>query len=51
MAESIRSVEVTIVVDTNKSTYCKRHALLEDETIEEFSERVRETLRDLTEVS
>ena len=50
MAESIRNVSVTIMVDTNKHTHTKSITLNEDETLEEFEVRVLETLHNLTEV-
>jgi len=51
MATSIRSVEVTIEVDTNKSTQREHLVMSGEEALEEFNERVLETLRELTEVS
>jgi len=44
MAERIRSVVVTVEVDTNKDTYRKRLELHEDESLEAFQQRVREAI-------
>ena len=51
MPESIRSVDVTIEVDTNKNTYKQSISLGEDESLEEFAARVLAELRELTEVN
>ncbi len=51
MAESIRSVVVTIVVDTNKQTYERRLVWSDDETREQFEKRVAEQIERLTEVA
>ncbi len=47
MPTLLRSVEVTLTVDTNKRTTVETLQLGEDETIEEFAQRVRETLEGL----
>jgi hypothetical protein len=51
VAESVRSVVVTIEVDTNKNTYKRRRVWSEDETREQFEQRVVETIARLTETS
>ena len=51
MAESIRTVVVTIQVDTNKQTYERQLVWGESETFEEFQRRVAETIEHLTELS
>ena len=51
MAERIRSVSVTVVVDTNKTTYEEKLVWAENETHEEFERRVVETIASLTELS
>ncbi len=51
MAESLRSVVVKIKVDTNKQT-CEGHLVWdEDETLEQFKQRVIKTIDQLTELS
>lgn len=45
--ERLRSIEVSISVDTNKATYDKKLVMgefNEDETRDEFIERVKETI-------
>lgn len=51
MAERLRSVTVTVTVDTNKQTREQRLEWRADETIEEFEQRVAATIEQLTEVS
>jgi hypothetical protein len=51
MAESIRTVVVTIEVDTNKQTYTRRLTWSETESREQFEQRVVETFARLTEVT
>lgn len=51
MAESLRSVVVTVVVDTNKQTYERRLVWSGDETLEQFQRRVTEAIERLTELS
>jgi hypothetical protein len=51
MAESIRSVVVKVEVDTNKQTYERRLVWSEDETLEQFEQRVTEAINHLTELS
>lgn len=50
MAERLREVVVSIEVDTNKATYKRRLTWQGDETLEEFQQRVIETIDELTEV-
>ncbi len=54
MAERIRSVVATITVDTNKQPYERRLVWGEgdeDETREQFEQRIIETIAHLTELS
>lgn len=51
MAEAIRSIDVTIEVETNKRTIRQSVTAREDETLEEFAARVLAELRELTEVT
>jgi len=54
VAERIRSVVVTITVDTNKQTYERRLVWgedAEDETRAQFEQRIIETIAHLTELS
>ena len=51
MAESIRSVVVKIEVNTNKQTHERRLVWSEDETLEQFEQRVSEAINHLTEMS
>jgi len=51
MAEQIRTIDVTIVVNTNKRTRHQRVMARDDEALEEFAERVLAELRELTEVN
>lgn len=46
MAEYLRSVTVTVVVDTNKRTETETYELREDETTDELMARVAEDVRD-----
>lgn len=39
--ERLRSIEITVVIDTNKHTYKDEFALAEDETVLELLERVK----------
>jgi len=50
MAERIRTVTVTIEVDTNKQTRKRQIVIQEEETYEEFEQRVVETIQELTEL-
>jgi len=50
VAESIRSVVVRIEVDTNKQIYERSLTWSEDETREQFEQRVVETIEHLTEL-
>jgi hypothetical protein len=51
MAESIRSVVVKVEVDTNKQTYKHHLVQSESESMEQFKQRVSETIDRLTELS
>ena len=51
MAEHIRSVVVKIYVDTNKQTYERNLVWTENETREQFEQRVVKTIERLTAVS
>lgn len=42
--ERLRSIEVSITVDTNKQTTIDLLKPFEDESVEEFAERVKEAL-------
>ena len=48
--ERVRSVSVTITVDTNKKTYSTTLQPDEDETNDEFLKRIGDELAQLTEV-
>lgn len=47
--ERIRTIEVTVVIDTNKRTITEAYAPSEDETIEAFAQRVAAEIVELTE--
>jgi hypothetical protein len=51
VAEIVRTVQVTLRVDTNKQTYERQIAWQLEETLEDFQQRLVETLKQLTEVS
>ncbi len=51
MVTSLRDVEVTIRVVTNKGEETMRYSLLEDEDVEEFINRISEEIRSMTEVN
>ena len=50
VAESIRSVVMTIEVDTNKQTYKRQLAWSEAESREQFEQRIVDAIENLTEV-
>ena len=50
MAERIRSVTVTIVVDTNKQTRERSLTWDEDETAEQFEQRIADELASALEI-
>ncbi len=41
MAESVRSIQLRVEVDTSKNTYQQSFEITDDETLKEFLERVR----------
>lgn len=47
--ERIRTIEVTLVIDTNKRTITEAYAPSEDETIAEFAQRVAAEIVEIVE--